>query len=164
MIHDELIQRAVNWLRNSQGCSVVFGELNIMGADYMPDAIGWKWQASLLVECKVSRADFFADRKKPIHLNPDGYPGQERVYLTPPGLVTAEELPDGWGLIEAHPNQIKTIRRPHRTQQFDRAPLNQQRSAAELFYLLACHRRHVGGEHEWDQKAARFRWLKRKAS
>jgi hypothetical protein len=61
-----------------------------------PDAIGWgACSRSILVECKASRADFFADKKK----NRAGV-GLEKWYMTPRGLVKPCEVPDGWGLVE----------------------------------------------------------------
>jgi hypothetical protein len=52
------------------------------------------------VECKLSRADFLADRCKPFRRHPEIALGCERFYMTPAGLVLAEELPPGWGLLE----------------------------------------------------------------
>jgi hypothetical protein len=76
----------------------------------MPDAIGWKRaHHSVLVECKVSRADFLADRAKPFRLKPQQGVGCERFYFTPPALVKVEELPPGWGLLEYRHGRIEMI-------------------------------------------------------
>ena len=54
----------------------------------MPDAIGWKRAChSVLVECKLSRADFLADRDKPFRRKQEMGLGCERFYLTPSGLL-----------------------------------------------------------------------------
>ena len=75
----------------------------------MPDAIGWKRAChSVLVECKVTRADFLADRVKPFRLKPEHGVGCERFYLVPAGLVGREELPAGWGLLEHRGSRIET--------------------------------------------------------
>jgi len=67
----------------------------------MPDAIGWKQAChSVLIECKVTRNDFLADREKPFRQKPEKGVGSERFYLTPSGLVKVGELPAGWGLLE----------------------------------------------------------------
>lgn len=67
----------------------------------MPDAIGWKRaNHSVLVECKISRADFLADRAKPFRLDSASGLGCERYYLAPAKLIAAEELSAGWGLLE----------------------------------------------------------------
>ena len=54
----------------------------------MPDAIGWKRAShSVLVECKVTRADFLADRDKPFRHKPEQGVGCERFYLAPAAVV-----------------------------------------------------------------------------
>jgi hypothetical protein len=74
----------------------------------MPDAIGWKRaNHSVLVECKVTRADFLADRSKPFRVKPEQGVGCERFYLTPSSLLRAEELPAGWGLLELRRGRIE---------------------------------------------------------
>jgi hypothetical protein len=103
--HQELVERAEQWLRGSLRCGVVLTE---RGAGLeIPDAIGWG-KYVVVVECKVSRADFFADRKKPHRAYGMG---QKRFYLTPPALVDASEVPDGWGLVVAQPRRIQVVRK-----------------------------------------------------
>ena len=76
----------------------------------MPDAIGWKQAChSVLVECKVTRPDFQADRAKPFRQKAEKGVGSERFYLTPPALVKIEELPPGWGLLEYRRGRIETV-------------------------------------------------------
>ena len=66
----------------------------------MPDAIGWKKAChSGLVESKVSRGDFLADRASAS--------GKSRRWVSAAsvlpgaaGLIRTEELPAGWGLLE----------------------------------------------------------------
>jgi hypothetical protein len=75
----------------------------------MPDAIGWKRAChSVIVECKVTRSDFLADRAKPFRLKPDQGVGCERFYLVPAALVRPDELPVGWGLLEYRSGGIET--------------------------------------------------------
>lgn len=142
--HAVLVTAAIRWLRGSRKCPVVFSE-HVTRLGITPDAIGWYREWSILVECKASRSDFFADRQKPIHLDPDSWPGQERWYLTPPGLVKVEELPAGWRLAELHgwapdnPGRVKAISPLHRHS--DRL-FNDGRSRAELPLLLSAVRRH----------------------
>ena len=100
---------AVRWLR-SYRCGVVLSEQACLSGE-MPDAIGWKKTChSVLVECKVSRADFLADREKPFRQNPKAAVGCERYYLTPKGLIRCEELPEGWGLLELANREIQRTR------------------------------------------------------
>ncbi|HLK32620.1 MAG TPA: hypothetical protein VKT29_05985 [Terriglobales bacterium] len=108
MTHAQLVERAVRWLR-SYRCGVVLSEQACVSGE-MPDAIGWKQAChSVLVECKVTRADFLVDRAKPFRQKPEKGVGSERFYLTPPALVKAEELPPGWGLLEYRRGRIETV-------------------------------------------------------
>jgi hypothetical protein len=106
MTHVQLVEKAVRWLRRYR-CGVVLSEQACVSGE-MPDAIGWKRAChSVLVECKVTRADFLADRAKPFRLKPEQGVGSERFYLTPAGLVGQEELPAGWGLLEVRGRGIE---------------------------------------------------------
>ena len=108
MTHAQLVERAVRWLR-SYRCGVVLSEQACVSGE-MPDAIGWKRaNHSVLVECKVTRADFLADRAKPFRQKPEKGVGSERYYLTPPALVKVAELPAGWGLMEYHRGRIEMV-------------------------------------------------------
>jgi hypothetical protein len=108
MIHAQLVERAVRWLRGYR-CGVVLSEQACVSGE-MPDAIGWKRaNHSVLVECKVTRADFLADRGKPFRQKPEQGVGSERFYLTPPALVKVEELPAGWGLLEIRRGRVEMV-------------------------------------------------------
>ena len=109
MTHPQLVQKAVQWLR-SHRCGVVLSEQACASGE-MPDAIGWKRAChSVLVECKISRADFLADRQKPFRLKPQLGVGCERFYLTPAGLLRLEEMPPGWGLLEYRSRRVEVLR------------------------------------------------------
>ena len=108
MTHAQLVERAVRWLRTYR-CGVVLSEQACVRGE-MPDAIGWKRaHHSVLVECKVTRAEFLADRGKPFRAKPEQGVGSERFYLTPPGLVKVEELPVGWGLLEVRRGHVEIV-------------------------------------------------------
>ena len=110
MTHAQLVEKAVRWLRRYR-CGVVLSEQACISGE-MPDAIGWKRTChSVLVECKISRSDFLADCAKPFRRKPEHGVGCERFYLVSQGLVRAEELPAGWGLLESRNGRIE-IRRP----------------------------------------------------
>lgn len=152
MTHAELVQRAVKWLKSTAKCPIVFAEIVTAGAvwECHPDAIGWRrgrW--SLLVECKVSRSDFYADRKKPIHLDPERLPGQQRWYMTPPGLVRVGELPDDWGLLECRETHVSVVHPANEK------PFSDSRAAVEVPILLSALRRAELGVN-WDEDAGRF--------
>jgi hypothetical protein len=108
MTHAQLVERAVRWLRYYR-CGVVLSEQACTSGE-MPDAIGWKQAChSVLVECKVTRADFLADRVKPFRQKPGKGVGSERFYLTPPDLLEPKELPAGWGLLELRRGRIEML-------------------------------------------------------
>jgi hypothetical protein len=108
MNHSQLVEKAVRWLRRYR-CGVVLSEQACVSGE-MPDAIGWKRAChSVLVECKVTRADFVADWAKPFRVRPEHGVGSERFYLTLPGIVRREELPAGWGLLEVHGREVEMV-------------------------------------------------------
>ena len=131
MTHTQLVKKAVEWLRRYR-CGIVLSE-QICNTGEAPDAIGWKGTCrSVVVECKISRSDFFADRYKPFRQNPEMGLGCERFYLTPRDLLTTDELPKRWGLLECHGREVKMIVKPDRKSQRTEIGL-----MAEMNLLLA---------------------------
>ena len=127
MTHADLVRRAVRWLRNTKGCSVIVTRASINTTEN-PDALGWTGLGqSLLVECKVSRGDFFRDQKKFFRANPDRGVGNLRWYLTPPGLVRPDEVPEGWGLLECRLAFLRTRKE---------APWQNEKNRAEEIRIL----------------------------
>jgi hypothetical protein len=109
MTHARLVSMAVQWLRRYR-CGVVLSEQACVSGE-MPDAVGWKRAChSVLVESKVSRADFLADRDKPFRQRPEQGVGCERYYLAPKGLIKIDELPLGWGLLEVCGREIDRVK------------------------------------------------------
>lgn len=101
MTHAELVEIAARWLRTAAGCSVVMPEMSVVcRTGEIPDAIGFRGDHTILIECKTSRADFFADRAKSFRQMPERGMGALRFMLAPAGMIKVEELPAGWGLIE----------------------------------------------------------------
>lgn len=108
--HKDLCKLAVDWLkrpasRNGPGCLVAVSETQNYLSNEVPDAIGWRplchgGAGSTVVEVKVSRADFLADRQKPHRMDPAIGMGAYRYYLAPEGVIRQEDLPARWGLIE----------------------------------------------------------------
>ena len=98
--HAELVRRAATWLRSRQRCSVIITEASSGYVGEIPDALGWRsWGISVLVECKVSRADYYADRSKKSRKKATPL-GAVRYYMAPVGVIAPESLIDGWGLVE----------------------------------------------------------------
>jgi len=106
--HADLVIAAARGLSGSMRCGIVLTEF-ASGARETPDAIGFRrGGSSVLVECKVSRADFRADGRKGHRRSADGA-GAARYYMTPPELVDISDLPAGWGLVWGGPrrNQVR---------------------------------------------------------
>ena len=101
-LHSELVVLAEKWLYR-RNCSVVFRDPFKALADNgeQPDAIGWRGGISILIECKTSRSDFHADKRKNFRQNPHDGMGDWRFLLCPANLIAPDELPIGWGLLYA---------------------------------------------------------------
>lgn len=130
--HNELIGRAIHWLCKSRRCLIVVTRAALKATE-LPDAIGWMGDGrSYLLECKTSRDDFFRDQLKPHRRFPELGVGNERWYLTPPGLVRPQEVPDHWGLLECEPKRLRT-RKPAPWQNHD------QKNVMEELRLAIAH-------------------------
>lgn len=105
MTHADLVALAERWLWR-QNCGVVLCETQTSLTLETPDAIGFRVDASILIECKVTRSDFLADRKKSFREDPALGMGDYRFFLVPAGLVKLPELPDGWGLLEVKGKRV----------------------------------------------------------
>jgi hypothetical protein len=134
MTHAQLVEKAILWLR-AHGSGVILSEQGCANGE-MPDAIGWKRAChSILIECKLSRTDFLADREKPFRKRPQLGVGCERFYLTPRHLLDPQQLPAGWGLLECAGRKLEMVRRSARNL---RSPIGFQ---YEMNLLLASLRR-----------------------
>ncbi len=109
MTHAELVARAERWLLNTMGCGFVLTEFSTAAGE-IPDAIGWKNSWSYLVECKASRADFLADKRKMHRRCPDYALGNHHYYMCEPGIVEATDLPENWGLLHVRNGRVKIVR------------------------------------------------------
>jgi hypothetical protein len=125
--HSDLVERGAKWLEsqhagyygkektparywNHAACGVILKEYKCI-TDSIPDVIGFTARRSVVIECKVSRADFLADQKKP-HRAVDNLQqcGNYRYYLTLPNIVGVEDVPEGWGLLYAQSNKIQVVK------------------------------------------------------
>ena len=97
--HSELEKAGEKWFKKNN-VQVYFSELSShTDGGEIPDLIGWFSGYSILIECKASRSDFLADKKKRFRINPGVGMGHWRLYLCPDGMISPEELPEGWGLL-----------------------------------------------------------------
>jgi len=98
------------WLRRSR-CGIVLSEQGCSSGE-MPDAIGWKARNhSIVIECKISRADFLADAAKPWRRDASIALGCERYYAAPKAMLKADEMPAGWGLLEVQGRELKVVKK-----------------------------------------------------
>ena len=109
--HADLVERAARWLRSTKKCGVVLTEF-VTSSPETPDAIGWTYGGnwSILVECKTSLSDFYADSKKQGRslLRAAGL-GRERYYMAPAGVLSAEVVKrnrPGWGLLDVKGRRV----------------------------------------------------------
>ena len=106
--HAQLVKLAESWLRQHH-CRIVLSEQTVDSGE-VPDVIGWQADChSFVVECKASRADFFADQRKLVRRKPELGMGCERYYLAPKGIIRPQELPSQWGLLEARGKEITVM-------------------------------------------------------
>lgn len=99
--HRQLVDIGYRWVLKRTGCGVAFKELNTNACNReYPDVIGFgAWGHSVLLEAKISRADFYADAKKLFRKNPEQGMGTQRFYICQRGLLHTTDMPPGWGLI-----------------------------------------------------------------
>ena len=108
MLHSTLVAMGVRWL--GRQCSVVLYEF-ATAADENPDVIGFAPDAgSVLIECKLTRADFLRDAAKAVRKNPRAGMGQRRYYLSPADVIQVKDLPAKWGLLWATKGQVMVQR------------------------------------------------------
>lgn len=104
MTHQECVKIAAKWARGRH--DVVFTERS-SGNGELPDVMAWSYRWSTMIECKVSRSDFFADKRKPTR-RPEWAEkdciGNLRIYACPKGLFSESEIPDKWMLLEIYPS------------------------------------------------------------
>ena len=71
-------------------------------------------ETSTIIEVKTSHADFLNDKKKYARSEEAKINGHQignyRYYLCPKGIVSVEELPEGWGLLEWDGKKIEKVK------------------------------------------------------
>lgn len=164
--HTDLVNCAVKWLRTNDH-KVYFAEPRFEGHKYSPDALGWSWRygirpdsaTSTLIECKASRSDFLADRKKLIHDqdHSEDHPGDRRFFMVPESLrIDPTKLPYGWGLIEVDTKKRCTVKLSGPNFFVDNGRTKNPRIAvAEQPFLLSALRRTFFDVH-FDTDYGRF--------
>ena len=123
--HKNLTDVAVKWLQRNNssgghGCNFAVSEVKSGHRGEIPDAIGFRNNFSttdtIIVEVKISRSDFLADKKKPHRSGKTKGLGDWRYYMCPTDLIKPEELPDKFGLLYVNSRgHVKPIVSPYMT-------------------------------------------------
>lgn len=136
--HSDLVALAARWLEKEH--VVVCTEITTWATRESPDALGWRSDgSSTLVECKASRSDFLADKRKRFRQEPEKGMGVARYYLAPKGVIAPEEMPEGWGLLVPYGRGCM--------RQFHARGFEAVNVQAEMSVLISCLRR-VGNKAE----------------
>lgn len=112
MTHRDLCVNAAKYLKTKgivpfYKCQYVVCELERMGES--PDAFGFSSATTQLIEVKVSRSDFLADKNKDWRKKPFNGLGNYRSYMCPTGLINEQDLPYRWGLLWVNEAGIVTV-------------------------------------------------------
>jgi len=108
--HSELVELGYKYLMKTIRCSFAFKELSGLAVE-IPDVIGFMvgTPATFLLECKTSRSDSLADKKKPFREDSDLGMGSYRSFLCEPGIIKVEDLPPRWGLLYAKDGKVRRV-------------------------------------------------------
>lgn len=122
-LHKRLVDLGAKWLlKHSPTKEIYCSHSGIIVTEIKsytnesPDILGFAHDdKTVLLEAKISRADFKGDSKKFFRVKPEYGMGDFRSFITPKGLIKPEELPEKWGLIEVdEKDRIKIIKHAER--------------------------------------------------
>lgn len=144
MTHKALVCAAHKWVLKNTSCGVAIKELSTsaLNGEY-PDVIAFGAGGhSILIECKSSRADFHADKKKKFRINPETGMGSQRFYCCPENLIDTAEIPEGWGLLYVdEKSKVTCIHQPYKGNIGERKPNFQKHIIAEHGLMYSVLRR-----------------------
>jgi hypothetical protein len=114
------------------GCCVVITDISTSECE-TPDALGFCSRGSIVIECKMSLADFRADQKKQFRKHQSIGVGYQRWYMAPEGIIPHDKIPPKWGLLEVTPGRriLVTIK----------SELHKNNKSSEITILLSLLRR-----------------------
>lgn len=112
--HKKLVRRVAAWMKYNANYhrTIVVSELEAGSNTETPDVIGWRGGQSVLVECKTSRSDFHADKDKCFRREEERGMGDERFFAAPKGVLSPDDMPDGWGLLELDERCVRVSKKP----------------------------------------------------
>ena len=102
LTHRELCELGARWINQEYGGGTWHILVETGYRKENPDVFAFCKYYSVLIECKASRSDFLADKKKPFRQNPQLGIGRMRYYLVNEGVATQEDMPEGWQLLIAY--------------------------------------------------------------
>lgn len=111
LVAKDVLSGTLGW--NVPKCQYITVELHTASQE-QPDVFGWNFWSSVLVEVKVSRADFLKDLRKPFRVKPEDGAGEFRYFCCPTGLIKEEELPAKWGLLYEFEGVVRLIKEAER--------------------------------------------------
>jgi hypothetical protein len=116
-VHAQLVRAGGDWLRFEKHCAVVLLEPARRRGE-RPDLIGWHHEhdctwTSYLIECKASKEDLRADRKKIWRGLARGL-GMFRYLLIPEQFrLITNDVPPHWGILEMGDHrEVRVVSRP----------------------------------------------------
>jgi len=155
--------------KGGPGCQFALTETKAEFVAEIPDAIGFRYDDSVVIEVKVSRADFIKDKSKPHRLEPASGMGRFRYFMAPAGVIKAAELPDSWGLLEVGArNAVKVMRGHVKVEasedergrlRWDYSAWQFQRSAENEIAFLVRMLRRVGDPEEMNRQIKNAQYL-----
>jgi len=109
LTHSIVAIKATKFIKRLHGCFIGAVEFSGGWSGENVDGIAFNGYGSFLIEAKMSRSDFLADKKKQFRCNPSDGVGRYRYFACPEGLIKPEELPEKWGLIYISPKGKVTM-------------------------------------------------------
>ena len=112
LTHRQLCEIGAKWLVNVNNwifrCQYAAVEL-VSSAMENPDVFGLRHDKPILIEVKVSKSDFKRDAFKR-HKNLTDGMGATRYFLCPKGVISKEDITNGWGLLWYDAGKIEVVK------------------------------------------------------
>lgn len=109
--HAQLVMIAAKYASKQMNCGAVFKEHKCATTREIVDVAAYRPGVMINIEVKVTRSDFLKDKTKNHRKNPETGVGHYRFYIAPKELISVDELPARWGLLEVTDNG--TVKQTH---------------------------------------------------
>ena len=174
LTHKTLCDLAHRWLmrpasKDGPGCQFALTETKASAVAEIPDAIGFRYDESIVIEVKVSRADFLKEKDKPHRLEPASGMGLFRYFMAPAGVIDVADIPDRWGLIEVSARKSIKVVRGHVHVHYvespdghwtrDYSPWRFERDVSNEIAFLVRMLQRVGNPEEVNRQIKHAQWL-----